>query len=531
MLKIFWVGKDNNIDWAAHGYEFCGEAGDGEQAFPLILKQKPDIVITDIQMPFMDGLSLIKLIKNEMPWTEIIILSGDEKFEYAREGIRLGVARYLVKPVSAEELWREMDSLAQQIGEKRTERELGRKYRADLEKSLLEDRKQLFRQLVTGARTAAELLQSAHELDMDLTAMWYNIVLINMIAIQHADQDSPESSTNLERIFKNLGAEFEKQLLIFDRDLGGKALLFQADSKEELRQLCKDFQNRLKELVSRYENVQFFGGIGEPVNRLGELPESFAAAGRAYAQSYLEKKSAILANKKNEEALDLDNIDLEQMNRGKMQEFLKVGSREGTIRFVEAYLHELVNGNIIKTDVMRQYIVLEAYFCVRGFLEDLQFSRNEILAPDITSDDIRSEEGIREYLVRIIEKALVLREKAASNRYRDVVDEVMRYIGENYSDEELSLNTLASHVNFSPNHLSAIFSQQTGQTFIKYLTDIRMNKAKELLRCTGKKTSVISAEVGYKDPHYFSYLFKKTQGMTPTQFRCGKNYRMDEHIK
>lgn len=81
---------------------------------------------------------------------------------------------------------------------------------------------------------------------------------------------------------------------------------------------------------------------------------------------------------------------------------------------------------------------------------------------------------------------------------------------------------LASHVNFSPNHLSMIFSQQTGQTLIKYLTDFRMNKAKELLRCSGKKSSVISVEVGYKDPHYFSYLFKKTQGMTPTQYRGGK---------
>jgi len=98
----------------------------------------------------------------------------------------------------------------------------------------------------------------------------------------------------------------------------------------------------------------------------------------------------------------------------------------------------------------------------------------------------------------------------------------MRYIDEHYSEEDLSLNTLATSVTFSPNHLSAVFSQKTGRTIIKYLTDYRMNKAKELLRCTGKRSSVISLEVGYKDPHYFSYLFKKTQGMTPTQYRGGK---------
>ena len=86
----------------------------------------------------------------------------------------------------------------------------------------------------------------------------------------------------------------------------------------------------------------------------------------------------------------------------------------------------------------------------------------------------------------------------------------------------MSLNRLASHVNFSPNHLSMIFSQQTGHTLIKYLTDFRMSKAKELLRCTNKRSSVVALEVGYKDSHYFSYLFKKTQGMTPTQYRGGK---------
>ena len=108
-----------------------------------------------------------------------------------------------------------------------------------------------------------------------------------------------------------------------------------------------------------------------------------------------------------------------------------------------------------------------------------------------------------------------------ADRLRKNLAKEVRYIEENYADEELSLNTLASHVNFSPNHLSMIFSQQTGQTFVKYLTEYRMGKAKELLRCSGKRSSVIAQEVGYKDSHYFSYLFKKTQGMTPTQYRGG----------
>lgn len=177
----------------------------------------------------------------------------------------------------------------------------------------------------------------------------------------------------------------------------------------------------------------------------------------------------------------------------------------------------------MKSALFRQYIVMDIYFCIVDFLEGMQMRREDIESLEAVEEITRNKENAIGYINRIIRKALELREKAASNRYGDIVDAVAQYIEKNYADEELSLNLVASHVNFSPNHLSMIFSQQTGRTFSKYLTDYRMGKAKELLRCTGKRSSAISMEVGYKDPHYFSYLFKKTQGMTPTQYRGGKN--------
>jgi len=172
--------------------------------------------------------------------------------------------------------------------------------------------------------------------------------------------------------------------------------------------------------------------------------------------------------------------------------------------------------------------VMDVYFCVAAFLEELQIGREEIASYDVNFQMLQSRENAVEYVTKIMETAMELREKSASNRYGSVVEQVKKYIEEHYEEEELSLNLLASYVNFSPNHLSMIFSQQTGQTFIKYLTDYRMNKAKELLRSTGKRSSEISLEVGYKDPHYFSYLFKKTQGVTPTQYRGRKGTEGEE---
>ena len=111
MISVFLVEDEfivregiKNINWEAHGLSFVGEASDGELAFPLIKKKHPDIVITDICMPFMDGLELSRLIKKELPQTKILILSGHEEFEYAKDAIQIGVEEYLLKPINSDEL-------------------------------------------------------------------------------------------------------------------------------------------------------------------------------------------------------------------------------------------------------------------------------------------------------------------------------------------------------------------------------------------------------------------------------------------
>lgn len=377
----------------------------------------------------------------------------------------------------------------------------------------------------------AELLEMADRLDLDLTALWYNVVLFKIQSLNHASGEYSNSLVAIEEKMENLANQ--KYLLIFDRGLEGKALLFKADSREELEQVQEETLDKLEQLLAEYKSVRYFGGIGEPVNRLRELSVSFESASHAFAHRYLVKESYIIHSGNveqgdyQEEEINLSNVDPKQIDRSKIKEFLKVGNKDEAVYFVDEFFKEL-NSNVMKSNIFRQYITMDAYFCVVDFVESLQCSREEIAPPDISGGALQTEESAMQYVVAIMEKALELRESAASNRYGDVVEEVIRYIELNYADEELSLNLLASHVNFSPNRLSMIFSQQTGQTLIKYLTDFRMNKAKEMLRCTGKRSSEISLEVGYRDPHYFSYLFKKTQGMTPTQYRGGKSGEGEE---
>lgn len=534
MLKVFLAedefiireGIKNNIDWQAHGYEFCGEASDGELAFPLIQKTRPDILITDIKMPFVDGLALSRLVKKELPETEIIILSGYEEFDYAKEAIQIGVARYLLKPINGETLLQEIDSVAEIILDKQKEKEIREKYQKEMEENSLRDQMDLFQHLVTGDCSMEELLSVADKLDLKIMAPWYSIVLLKIQSMKH---DYEEYSGSIVVVDERIAKLAEPEhVLIFDRALEGRAFLFKADSEDELLAYQKEYLGDVKEVLSSYVNLRYFGGIGTPVNRLREIPASFEDASHAFAHRYLVAESCILDSSllmqegaAEQEDFRISAVNPEQIDRAKMQEFLRTGDLDEVIYFVDEFFGKL-DGGAMKSRIFRQYITMDAYFSIVDFLKGLGLQKDEIEAPDQDSSILQDEKSAMDYIVRIMEKALVLREKKASSRYEDVVSEVIHYIEDNYAQEELSLNLLASHVNFSPNHLSMIFSQQTGQTLIRYLTDYRMNRAKELLRCSSKKSSVISMEVGYKDPHYFSYLFKKTQGMTPTQYRGGR---------
>lgn len=534
MLKVFLAedefiireGIKNNIDWQAHGYEFCGEASDGELAFPLIQKTRPDILITDIKMPFVDGLALSRLVKKELPETEIIILSGYEEFDYAKEAIQIGVARYLLKPINGETLLQEIDSVAEIILGKQKEKEIREKYQKEMEENSLRDQMDLFQHLVTGDCSMEELLSVADKLDLKIMAPWYSIVLLKIQSMKH---DYEEYSGSIVVVDERIAKLAEPEhVLVFDRALEGRAFLFKADSEEELLAYQKEYLGDVKEVLSGYANLRYFGGIGTPVNRLREIPASFEDASHAFAHRYLVAESCILDSSllmqegaAEQEDFRISAVNPEQIDRAKMQEFLRTGDLDEVIYFVDEFFGKL-DGGAMKSRIFRQYITMDAYFSIADFLKGLGLQKDEIEAPDQDSSILQDEKSAMDYIVRIMNKALVLREKRASSRYEDVVSEVIHYIEDNYAQEELSLNLLASHVNFSPNHLSMIFSQQTGQTLIRYLTDYRMNRAKELLRCSSKKSSVISMEVGYKDPHYFSYLFKKTQGMTPTQYRGGR---------
>jgi two-component system response regulator YesN len=372
MLKVFLVedefvireGIKNNIDWETHGYEFCGEAGDGELAYPMIQRLRPDIVITDIRMPFMDGLELSRLIRRELPDIEIIILSGYQEFEYAKEAIKLGVAQYLSKPINGEELLAELEELSAKIEEKRRATQIRERYLKEMEENTLRERKKLFQSLVVGDNTAAELLESAERLGIDLSAPWYNIILFKTQSLRHAQDEYSGSLIRIEEELRSL--EDGTTVVSFDRNLEGKAFLLKAESEEQLQLQQQEYIEKIKDIMEKYEHVRYFGGIGRPVNRLRELPASFEQASHAFAHRYLVQDSRILdggylAQGTEEEHFDIKQVNPKQIDRTRIQEFLKQGDREEVVYFVEEFFRDLSN-KALQSNIFRQYITMDVIF-------------------------------------------------------------------------------------------------------------------------------------------------------------------------
>ena len=532
MLKVFLVedefvvreGIKNNIDWSGHGYEFCGEAGDGEVAYSMIQKLKPDIVITDIKMPFMDGITLSRMIKSEFPWIEIIILTGYEDFQFAREAIKIGVSCYLLKPVNGESIMKEVDALSEKIREKKAEREAAKRYEEEMRERTELDKRDFFNTLIKGGKNTTELFAESKKLSIDITALRYNVVLLKIWSDKHDIGEYSNSVLRVEDGVRRIADE--NGALFFDFTVEGTALLFKGDDDNDIQKKIDRAIERMKELFSGYKHICYFGAIGQTVGRVTEIHTSFDWASRAFAHMYLTSDNGFLVGSKEDLRPEnnveiLSEINPQHMDRSIMKRFLRAGDAAEIPFFLTEYLNN-IGDQVLRSSMLRQYIAMDVYFCVADFsVNELGLSKDELeeKVRFPAGEILSGEKNTQDYLSEIIHIALELREDHSLSRYHDVMKDAIAYISEHYSDEELSLNALAAQVNFSPNHLSSIFKQETGQPFIKYLTDYRMDMAKELLRRTSKKSNEIGIMVGYKDPHYFSYLFKKTQGVTPTQFR------------
>lgn len=529
MYKVFLVddeivireGIRDNVKWQNTNFIFSGEAPDGEMALPLIQEIKPDILVTDIKMPFMDGLELSKIVRKTMPWIKVIILSGHDEFGYAREAIKLGITEYLLKPISSSDLIEALDKVALEIEKEKKERENVEKIKKQLEQNAFLLRDRFLEKFTQGVISSSEIIEGCDRYNINIISKYY-LVAIYEIEVCDDNNVSGENSDFLkaQTLINNMLNE-EEDIIKFDKSMEEIVLIIKGESDTDLIKGAYSLGQTIKNDIEKSTCCKLSISIGQVRERLQGVAHSFRDADKVRNYKYIYGKNKILSITDIKPS-GIVKKDFTKIQKNSIENFIKYSSSSQAALFVEQYLSN-INEVEIKSPIYIHYLlldmVLDASKVVNEFGGRLEELVPEILDLESIAEEIDSIEKFKELLESIVTKAIHYRESKVENKYGSIIAKAKEFIDSKFSDPKISLNYVAAYVNVSPSHFSTIFSQETGENFIEYLTKVRIKQAMTLLRMTSNKSAEIAYKVGYNDSHYFSFIFKKTVGMTPKEYR------------
>ena len=533
MYKILLVDDEilvrdairENIDWGKLDCELIGDCENGKQAVEFVKTHEVDIVLTDILMPYMDGMELSHFLHDNYPDILIVIFSGFGEFEYAKKAIQYNVSEYMLKPVTAMELTKVIGNMKEKLDSRKKEQrkmESLTQVSQDYHKNANVIRSKALDCLVKCTRDVQVSLDELERMGITFQAASYRVAVFDIDTysdMYQMDMDKQQESALMAFVLFNVGDEIvvqEKAGVVYQEGNNRVCIIFAGNRTKEfsenIHRICHEIQKKVKEVIGLETSI----GIGSWVRSPYELIYSYRLAAKAIDYRYLLGGNLLfdMEEKKTDNSIFLIN-DLEIIT-----ESIKSGDR----RLMEKTLGQ------IETEI-KSALVEKSYACI--------YLQQVIRAIGNTCQSLSEEpEKIiaqREALLkavteqRMFSQAAALVEKYAQEVF-DALQELnsssgqrqgmlaMDYIQKNYMDPCLSLNSICSYLNISTSYFSTIFKEMTGETFIEVLTRVRMEKAKELLENTTMKNYEIAEKVGFSDPHYFGISFKKITGKTPTEY-------------
>lgn len=534
MVKLFLVedeiamreGIKRNIPWEEIGVDFCGEAGDGELAWPAILEQRPDIVITDIKMPFMDGLQLAGLIRRELPDTRIIILSGYSEFEYAQEALRIGVTEYLLKPITPRQLREVVEKLVFSVEEEKRRREERIDWLEEERREKSEhNRRSLFKMLVSGGMSSHSILEKADEMGLKIGAPFYSLLLLYVIPEEN-NRDQEKAEALLASIDEESGTGF-----VFEHSMDSVAVLITGRTQEEIGAATERIREKAETFSQSVGHLHFFISAGRTVSHLSQIHQVYHEAYRAASgRFFLPPDRLISADVSFHQLLAIDNPNPintdEALQNGNLRSIWENFMRTGTLRETADFVEDAFSsvGEVNAASILfLNYLTMDCYFSMVRFLKEL--GKDPSLVNKSVGDinavmgSLSSPEDSKQYLTRYLEEVIRQRDNSASRHNDQIMQSALAYIDAHFTDGAMSLQSTADVVGLSPNRFSTLFSHEMGMTFIEYLIGKRIERACELLMTTDMKGFEVAYSSGYNDPHYFSATFKKLKGMSPMEYR------------
>jgi two-component system response regulator YesN len=508
------------IDWNALGFSEVRQAENGLQALEIALDFKPDLMLADIKMPFMNGLELTEKLKEKKSETMVAIMTGYDDFKFAQKGIDLGIISYILKPVGIASLTEKIQEIKLELDIKNRERKYLEKVRKQLLQSLPLLKERFLNILVCSPEQKGDVSDKMEFMELSLEPGLYTVCIIEPDLSNCNNNDVELYNFAIKNIVtETIGGENP----VFCDNSGRTVAVFfnpETEDEKEMRGYIAETLNIIQTNINQIFNLQITSSIGITVSNYHELNASYTEAQTALECRYILGKNKVYDiydldyHKTNfrypfeDCSLLIDAVKIADVNRiaeyiSLISEFLKNQKSTSAINIKMVYT-EIVT-NLLKLLTKVKETNIETWSGGFSLFDSIQ----KVGTIEEISDAVLS------FALKVSNELNTL--MVTSNK--NLVDRVIDFVGKNYAEDDLSLTSVAAFSAVSSGYLSVLFKKETGQNFIDFLTQVRMEKAKIMLRTTDLKSYEVADQTGFNNSHYFSYAFKKYTGVSPSEFK------------
>ncbi|WP_201319293.1 response regulator [Paenibacillus sp. EPM92] len=526
-------GIVQEIDWARYGFEVADTAENGKDAMELIERWVPDVVVTDIKMPFMDGLQLSEWIRERYPTTKVIILTGFDEFEYAQKAIKLQIDEYVLKPFSAQELIDVLVKIKEQIDEETERKKNMLTLQEHYRQSLPVLREVFLSSLVTRKLPRRQIEEKCRNYQIELDGDAY---VVSVISLDKPGEEEPGAGQSAESLrfsndmeLKAFAALNVTEEIADKHNLGlvflhnGQLVaitIHRDEANEPAIKKTLTIMEEVRQSIEKYLKFTVSIGIGTVCRDVTDLSYSHQDAELALDYRLILGGNRLISID-DVETRFVEKLRFDELKEHALIRCLKVGTTQEMQETVDSLFEGIVDLQVSVKDY--QIYLMEILTAILKAAKDARADLDAIFGADFMPlAELHRFAELQEAKSWVVGLCTRLMQAIASDRqctYKSLVDQAKEYTLNHFHESDISINKVCGHLHISAGYFSSIFKKEAKMTFGAYLMHIRMEAAKELLRTTDLKAFEIAEKVGYTEPNYFSFSFRKHVGVSPKEYR------------
>ncbi|MDP4179709.1 MAG: response regulator [Bacillota bacterium] len=515
-------GMRDNVDWAELGFELVGACKNGSEALDVLESENIDIVLTDICMPYIDGLELTKRIMENYPFTKVLILTGYDEFEYAQKAIKLKAYDFILKPITAVELSKVLNKLKDDLNEEKKRTEDIDRIKNQLNESLPTLKERFFNSIIMGS-IPKNISEKLNMFEVNFSGNNFIVIAIQIGESSKNDNtshlwDDELLTLSVYNICEDILCKV-KGNIVFQNWHNIMIAIISMQNQEELYQYALKNSEEIRQSVEKYMDITVTIGIGKPCTGISNIQTSYKGAISALGYCFILGNNRVIGISEMEENFIRPSYNKE-LER-KLISLIKTGPVEDIDAVVESIFRKMKESYL---PIQRCLInIHHDIVYILSSLDEVGILVDEILDqlenPLASTCAMRTLNELEAWFKEFCKKTYFSIIKKMDDYNKMQAMKALEYLKENYMDSRISLNSVCKHLLMSTSFFSNLFKRYQGETFIECLTRLRVERAMELLNSTSLKSYEVAYKVGYPDPHYFSSVFKKLTGFSPKEYR------------